>query len=221
MKDVNIQWTVTVTDFFLKVYSFSKQILIIFCSNKGVNASVTAIAEWDGCDMLQSPHNGPAHLQHKGANLKGWFTMLAHICEACPPNVGISLGSTKIVHVTPQGAAMITNLICSFDIFLLYSPLYTFTHPCIPHMPILCRYKVKYWLLEKVWNQEQEVSRPLTVLTYAGTPPPFPNAWGTVSQLQGHSCSRACGELAPYCALPPPLLPSLPSPPTHSAPERP
>lgn len=49
-------------------------------------------------------------------------------------------------------------------------------------------------------------------------PPPHlpPHALGSVSQFQGHSCSRACGELAPHCALP-----SLPSPSTHSASERP
>lgn len=39
------------------MHTFSKQILIIFCTNKGVNASVMALAEKDRCDVLRSPHN--------------------------------------------------------------------------------------------------------------------------------------------------------------------
>lgn len=45
--------------------------------------------------------------------------------------------------------------------------------------------------------------------------PPFPPyALGSVSQFQGHSCSRAWRELAPYCAPTPPSTPH-PSISTH------
>lgn len=61
-----------------------------------------------------------------------------------------------------------------------------------------------------MWKLQQEVGRPLAVLTYADPPT---HSLGSVSQFQGHSCSRAWGELAPYCA------PASHTPPVHLHPQ--
>lgn len=70
---------------------------------------------WNAAEPAQRPQTRHSSLVkvNKESKLKGRFTVLWHTCKARLGNAGISVGCTQISHVTPQGAMMISNVLCS------------------------------------------------------------------------------------------------------------